>query len=167
MKKVITAEQLRAYKGRAELCLDADSILTPSAQDAAREMGLRVRTEGCEVPVKSRAAGPVMPLRKDEPPLPQAPPGSDADLVIIAAFGQDRHGILAALCATIAEHGGSVRDVSQTILQGYFSLILSVSIAPDTGAFAGFKARIKTVGESLGLEVSIQKQVIFQAMHRV
>lgn len=167
MKKVITAEQLRAYRGRAEICLDDDTILTPSAQDAAREMGLKVRTEGCEVPLKSRATGPVLPLREAGALAAEVPAVVDADLVILAAFGQDRHGILAALCATIAEQGGNVRDVSQTILQGYFSLILSVALPPAGGAFPVFKDRVRKVAEALGLEVSVQKQVIFQAMHRV
>jgi ACT domain-containing protein len=162
MKKVITAEQLRSYRGKSQICLDADTILTPSAQDAAREMGLEVRTEGCEVPLKSRESSPVA--------LGAPRPGASAEageLVIISAFGPDRPGILAGLSSSIAEQGGNVRDVSQTILEGYFSLILSVAVDLGRTSFATFKERVKAVGEGLGLEVSVQKQVIFQAMHRI
>jgi ACT domain-containing protein len=163
MRKVITAEQLRAYQGRSEVCFEGDAILTPSAQDVAREMGLRVRTGDCEVPVVRRNGRPVPALLDLD--APQGLTG-EGDLVILSAFGQDRLGILAALTGAIAEQGGSVRDVSQTILQGYFSLILSVAL-PSAASFAAFKDRVKSIGSSLGLEVAVQRQAIFQAMHRI
>jgi ACT domain-containing protein len=169
MKKVVTAEQLRAYRGRSEICLEEGTILTPSAQDAAREMGLKVRTGDCEVTLPRRDSGPVPALLNLEAQPPSSPGAAavDGDLVIIAAFGQDRHGILAAVTSAIAQEGGSVRDVSQTILQGYFSLVLSVAIPASTASFAAFKERVKAVGQALGLEISVQKQAIFQAMHRI
>ena len=165
MKKVITAEQLRGFKGRAEICLDVDTILTPSAQDAAREMGLRIRTGDCEVPMTRRESTPLPALLELEPSTAAAS-AQDTDPVVIAAFGLDRQGILAAITGAIAEQGGNVRDVSQTILQGYFSLILSVELTSAT-SFAAFKERIKSVAAGLGLELSVQRQAIFQAMHRI
>jgi ACT domain-containing protein len=168
MKKVITAEQLRAYRGRADVCFEDGTILTPSAQDAAREMGLSVRIGNCEAPMTSRSSAPQQPgVAAPLPPLARPAPDGSGELVIIAAFGQDRHGILAALTAAIAERGGSIRDVSQTILEGYFSLILSVAVDAGANGFSAFKQRVKSVGESLGLEVSVHKHVIFQAMHRI
>jgi len=161
MKKVVTAEQLRAYKGRTEVCLEDGTILTPSAHDAAREMGLSVRIGDCEVPPTTRN-GTLPPLAHD-----RSVAADGSDLMIIAAFGPDRPGILAGLTACIAEQGGNIRDVSQTILQGYFSLILSVATDLAASDFAAFKDRVKAAGAALGLEVSVQKQAIFQAMHRI
>ena len=160
MKKVVTAEQLRAYKGRTEVCLEEGTILTPSAQDAAREMGLTVRIGDCEVQPTARNGTPALASERSVA-------GDGSDLMIVAAFGPDRPGILAGLTACIAEQGGNIRDVSQTILQGYFSLILSVATDLAASDFAAFKDRVKAAGAALGLEVSVQKQAIFQAMHRI
>lgn len=172
MRKVITAEQLQGYRGRSQLVIPSDAILTPSAKETAAEMGLKllrgedtnsVSTEFEAAPGRQaprEAAAPLPPQRSKQDRL-----GSDP--VVLCAFGLDARGVLAAICTSIAEQGGNIRDVSQTILQGYFSVILSVDIDTGDTSFQKFKKTIVDVGQSLGLEVSVQRQSIFDAMHRI
>ncbi len=177
MRKVITAEMLQSQRGRDQLVLDEDAILTPSARDVARQMGLSIVAPGHknappahDYGTKSHRQKPIPP----SPPRPMAnrPPTNDrqnrvGNRIVICSFGIDQQGILATLATAIAGQGGNIRDVSQTILQGYFSLILSVDLDLQSYSFKTFKERVMSAGRDLGLEVSIQKQEIFEAMHRV
>jgi len=87
--------------------------------------------------------------------------------VIITAFGRNRIGILAGLTTVLAEHGCDILDLSQKILQDFFTIMLLVNISGCTLDYEGIKKQIVARGEELDLKVIVQHEDIFNAMHRI
>jgi len=92
---------------------------------------------------------------------------SDKTRVIIAAFGKDRPGVGAALTAVLAEHNCSIEDISQTLLQDFFSMIMIVNIEGSTVDFATLVERLKATEARLGMKVYVMHEDTFRYMHRI
>ena len=86
---------------------------------------------------------------------------------IVSVIGKDTVGIIAYVCACLAEHGVNVLDISQTVMKEYFTMIMMVDTADCTVDFATLSDTLKTKGEERGLEIRIQREDIFEAMHRI
>ena len=85
---------------------------------------------------------------------------------VVTAYGLDTPGVLAALTSELAAHGVNVLDVSQKVLQGYFTVVLFADLTdggPDLGTV---RQRLQARGEALGARVLVQHEELFQAMHR-
>lgn len=86
---------------------------------------------------------------------------------IVTVIGKDQVGIIARVCALLSEQGVNVLDISQTILQEYFTMIMLV----DTGAckvpFAELVKLLEDEGTARGLTIHVQREDIFNAMHRI
>ena len=86
---------------------------------------------------------------------------------VITVLGRDRVGIIAAVSAACAENEVNILDISQTILQGYFNMIMLVEI-PESGiAIPALAEKLDAVGARLGVQIRVQHEAIFTAMHRV
>ena len=92
---------------------------------------------------------------------------TDKTRVIIAAFGKDRPGVGAALTGVLAEHNCSIEDISQTLLQDFFSMIMIVNIEGSTVDFATLVERLKATETTLGIKVYVMHEDIFRYMHRI
>ena len=86
---------------------------------------------------------------------------------IVTVIGKDRVGIIAAICTALAENGVNILDISQTILQEYFTMIMVVDVKQCTLDFAALSEKLAAVGNEMGLSVRIQREDIFDAMHRI
>ena len=86
---------------------------------------------------------------------------------IVTVLGKDRVGIMSAVCTLLAEHNVNVLDISQTILQGYFTMVLLVDISACTVSFPEIADKLDAYGTERGLAVRIQREDIFNAMHRI
>ena len=86
---------------------------------------------------------------------------------IVTVIGKDKVGIIAAVCIKLAEMNVNVLDISQTILDGYFTMLMIVDVTAATVPFADISARLNQVGAELGEAVNIQRADIFDAMHRI
>ena len=86
---------------------------------------------------------------------------------IVTVIGKDRVGIIAEVCALLAKNDVNVLDISQTILKGYFSMVMMVDTAACKMAFAELAKLLQEEGEHTGLSVRIQREDIFEAMHRI
>jgi ACT domain-containing protein len=86
---------------------------------------------------------------------------------IVTVIGRDRVGIIADVCSLLAENGVNVLDISQTVLQEYFTMIMMVDASGCVKPFAELAALLKIRGEGLGLDVRMQREDIFNAMHRI
>jgi ACT domain-containing protein len=86
---------------------------------------------------------------------------------VITVVGKDRVGIIAGVSAALAENGVNILDISQTILQDYFTMIMLVELDPERHALAEIAEKLNTIGESLGVQIRVQHDAIFTAMHRV
>ena len=86
---------------------------------------------------------------------------------IVTVIGKDQVGIIAGVCTRLAEHGVNVLDISQTVLQDYFTMIMLVDASQCTEPFANLAGKLAGEGESHGLQIRIQREDIFNAMHRI
>ncbi len=87
--------------------------------------------------------------------------------VVITVLGRDRVGIIARVTACLADNDVNILDISQTILQGYFTMIMLAEILEGGPEIPELAARLERVGEELGVQVRVQHEGVFTAMHRV
>lgn len=89
----------------------------------------------------------------------------DGVRVVVTAYGNDRPGVLAAITAELSASGANILDVSQKVLQGYFTVVLVADL--EAGAdLAAARDRLQSRGDALGARVLLQHEELFQAMHR-
>ena len=86
---------------------------------------------------------------------------------IVTVVGQDRVGIIAAVCNKLAGFNVNILDISQTIMQGSFTMVMTVDIGAATAAFGDLSAALVELGDEMSLSIRIQRQEIFDAMHRI
>ena len=86
---------------------------------------------------------------------------------IITVVGKDTVGIIAAICLYLSEQGINILDISQTIVDGYFNMVMVVDLSEPTCPFDELQGALNDLGKELGLQIRIQKSEIFEAMHQV
>ncbi len=86
---------------------------------------------------------------------------------IVSVIGKDQVGIIAAVCALLSEKKVNVLDISQTILQGYFTMIMVVDASDCPVDFATLVTELEEQGRKMGLTIHAQREDIFNAMHRI
>ena len=86
---------------------------------------------------------------------------------IVTVVGKDQVGIIAGVCNTLAEENINVLDISQTIMQGYFTMMMVVDLSACTTSFDQLSERLGVFGEGRGLAIRIQREDIFDAMHKI
>ncbi len=86
---------------------------------------------------------------------------------IITVIGQDRVGIIAAVCVRLADLNINVLDISQTIIKGNFTMVMYVDIERASVEFADIKNSLEQLGEEMNLSVKIQREEIFEAMYTI
>ena len=86
---------------------------------------------------------------------------------IVSVFAKDSKGITAYITAILAENGINILDISQTLMQEYFTMIMLVDLADCPLAFDELSRLLQAKGAERGLSVHIQRQDIFDAMHKV
>lgn len=86
---------------------------------------------------------------------------------IVTVVGKDQVGIIAGVCNTLADHNINVLDISQTIMEGFFTMMMVVDLELCAESFANLKNVLKTFGEGRGLSIRIQREDIFDAMHKL
>jgi ACT domain-containing protein len=86
---------------------------------------------------------------------------------IIAVIGEDRTGILAKISTICAETNANIMDVTQTVMQNYFGMIMLVDITDLGCDFITFSRDIHDAGKSIGMVVHVMHEEIFNSMHRV
>jgi ACT domain-containing protein len=86
---------------------------------------------------------------------------------IITVIGKDRKGIIAGISTELANAGINILDISQTIMQEYFVMIMLVDLASVTDDFNVIQEKLERKGRELSVQVKIQREEIFQAMHQI
>jgi len=86
---------------------------------------------------------------------------------IVTVVGKDRVGIIASVCVELAEHNVNVLDISQTVMQGYFTMMMAVDVAESKLPLAELAQQLEEKGKEMGLSIRLQREDIFEAMHRV
>lgn len=86
---------------------------------------------------------------------------------IISVVGKDRVGIIAEVCTLLSKHQINILDISQSITGGYFHMMMIVDMGGLETAFHQVAGELDQVGEKLGVQIKLQSEEIFQAMHRI
>ena len=86
---------------------------------------------------------------------------------VVTVVGKDRVGIIAQVCAALAENNVNVLDISQTVMQGYFTMMMVVDVSAATLPMALLCQAMEDKGAEMGLSIRLQREDIFDAMHRV
>lgn len=86
---------------------------------------------------------------------------------IITVVGKDTVGIIAKVCAYLADNQINILDISQTIVQGYFNMMMIVDVSAMEKPFGEVSKELEERGDAIGVKVKIQREEIFTSMHRI
>ena len=86
---------------------------------------------------------------------------------IVTVVGQDKVGIIAAICILLSGYNVNILDISQTILQEKFTMFMAVDVGELPCSFTDLAAKLDALGAEMGISIRIQRQEIFDAMHRI
>lgn len=89
------------------------------------------------------------------------------DRTIITVVGKDTVGIIAGVCTYLAEHDINILDISQTIVQGFFNMMMIVDMNHAVKPFGDCSKELEKLGEEIGVMIKCQREEIFQKMHRI
>ena len=87
--------------------------------------------------------------------------------VIITVVGKDSVGIIAKVCTYLAAHSINILDISQTIVSGYFNMMMIADMAASDRHFEEAENDLETLGSEIGCSIKIQREEIFDMMHRI
>ena len=86
---------------------------------------------------------------------------------IVTVVGKDAVGIIAGVCIELAKHNVNVLDISQTVMQGYFTMMMATDVSGANVPLAELATRMEEAGREMGLSIRVQREDIFEAMHRI
>ncbi len=86
---------------------------------------------------------------------------------IITVVGKDTVGIIAKVCTYLAENGINILDISQTIVQDYFNMMMIVDTNKAQKEFGDMVNELDALGKEIGVVIKCQKEEIFDKMHRI
>ncbi len=86
---------------------------------------------------------------------------------IITVVGKDRVGIIAKVCTYLAEDGINILDISQTIVSGWFNMMMVVDLSTCCHRFEEVVDQLSKLGNEIGVDIRLQREDIFNSMHRI
>ena len=86
---------------------------------------------------------------------------------VITVVGKDTVGIIAKVCTYLADNQVNILDISQTIVQDFFNMMMIVDTSKMTVDYSTMTEEITRIGESTGVQIKCQKEEIFDKMHRI
>ena len=86
---------------------------------------------------------------------------------IVTVVGKDAVGIIASVCVQLASYNINILDISQTVMQGYFTMMMVVDVSQSTYSVVELAQKLEQRGKEMDLSIRLQREEIFQAMHRV
>ncbi|MBI1396718.1 MAG: ACT domain-containing protein [Betaproteobacteria bacterium] len=92
---------------------------------------------------------------------------SSSNRVIVSVIGQDRVGIIAAVATILADASANILDISQSIMEEFFVMIMMVDLEKASTSFDDLRQRLARKGEEMGLRIDAQHEDVFKYMHRV
>ena len=152
-RTIVTKADVKAAKGGA-LEVSPDAVVTEAARELAERIGITISVEQVHA-----AALPTPPGAPTAAPAP-------VNRCLVTAVGRNRPRILAEITQRIGELDGNILDLSQRIVDVYFSTILIVDLEA-VESFGSFKAELEALSRAGDYKVLVQHERIFQAMHRL
>ena len=87
--------------------------------------------------------------------------------IIITVVGKDTVGIIAKVCTYLSDHKVNILDISQTIVQDYFNMMMVVDASGSDVDFDALSEALDSIGQDIGVNIRAQREEIFDSMHRV
>ncbi len=137
------------------------------AEEAVKQLGGSATTASIEKVVKEAVSKLNDNSSESSPAVQSVPLPRAQNRIIVTAFGKNQKGILAGLTTVLSENGCDIVDLSQKILQEFFTIMILVDIDDSSHNFETIKQKITDKGEGLDLKVVVQHEEIFNTMHRV
>ena len=89
------------------------------------------------------------------------------DKTIITVVGKHTVGIIAKVCTYLADNGVNILDISQTIVSGFFNMMMITDMSGAKKSFADISNEMDKLGEEIGVTIKCQREEIFEKMHRI
>lgn len=86
---------------------------------------------------------------------------------VVTVVGKDRVGIIANVCTALAGYQVNVLDINQTVMQGYFTMMMVVEVSACNVRLSEMVTGMEQLGREMGLSIRVQREDIFEAMHRI
>ena len=86
---------------------------------------------------------------------------------IVTVIGKDTTGIIAAVCTLLAENKINILDISQTVMEGFFTMTMLIDMKESAVPFAEISEKLSAKGEEMNLNIRVQREDIFDKMHRI
>lgn len=86
---------------------------------------------------------------------------------IITVIGKDKTGIIYNVSKVLNELNVNIEDISQTVMQDYFTMLMLVTIDEEKTAFKSLKEELDKTAEEVGLSIRLQKEELFDTMHKI
>ena len=86
---------------------------------------------------------------------------------IVTVVGKDKVGIIAGVCTVLAEYNVNILDIRQTVMQGYFTMMMVTDVSGSALPVAELAKQLEEKGTEMNLSIRLQREDIFDAMHRV
>ena len=86
---------------------------------------------------------------------------------VVTVVGKDRVCIIASVCTALAGFDVNVLDINQTVMQGYFTMMMVVEVSMCNVPVAELVTKMDEMGKEMGLSIRVQREDIFEAMHRI
>jgi len=86
---------------------------------------------------------------------------------IVTVVGKDKVGIIGNVCMSLASFNVNVLDISQTVMQGFLTMMMAVDVSDCSIPVAELVTEMARIGEEMGLSIRVQREDIFHAMHRI
>lgn len=181
MPRVISHTDVERLSEGATLTVEPDALVTPLALERAREKGVTVAREaGDERLIEAVVAKLVGSLAGAPPPLTEVGPGIDfcqmcleqersraRSRAVLTTTGRNQKGIVARVTGRIAELGGDILDISQTLVGDYFTMIIVVDTASLDVPFASFKETLEAEIHEMGLQCMMMHEDVVSSLHRI
>ncbi len=155
MREVITRAKLERLIDQQELTFPEGTIFTQAAKELIREKGIKVNL----IPQK--------PVSEEKEPKDAVPDEREINRAIVTVIGHDKVGIIAAVSSILAGVNVNILDITQTVLQGFFAMIMIVDLSKCQVDFLTLKKMLEEKGEELELRITLQHEDVFRFMHRI
>lgn len=86
---------------------------------------------------------------------------------IVTVVGKDRVGIIAGVCTALAQYNVNILDIRQTVMQGYFTMMMVTEVSQCNVPLGDLVTKMDDMGREMGLSIRVQREDIFEAMHRI
>ena len=149
MEILVTLDALKQYKGEKVVKFPPNTLVTKEARIYAVKQGMELYVGDRKVHEPSYSNG-VSNVR-----------------AVISVIGEDRVGIIAGISDVLAKADVNILDITQTAIEGLFTMIMVVDIGGSNMGFDELKIRLSRRGEELSVRVDAQREEVFHFMHRI